>query len=101
MNKQPPAGQRRAPANRRDQRNRGGPFGTARKTPEPNFINLFKGLPLVPAPKSKSFPANRSIMSVANMGGPQSFLTSSQCLGCHSASPENMAFLFDDKISRR
>ena len=35
---------------------RGGPFGTARKTPDPNFLNLFKGLPLVSLPQVKPFP---------------------------------------------
>lgn len=77
---------------------RGGPFGTARKTPEPNFINLFKGLPLVPAATVKRFPGESFDHVVANMGEPQGFITSSQCLGCHSASTENMAFLFDDKL---
>ena len=35
---------------------RGGPFGTARKSPDPNFLNLFPGLPLVPAQAVKRFP---------------------------------------------
>jgi len=98
MNKQPPAGKDEHQQIAETKEIRGGPFGTARKTPEPNFINLFKGLPLVPAPEVKKFPGESFDHVVANMGGPQGFLTSSQCLGCHSASPENMAFLFDDKI---
>ncbi len=77
---------------------RGGPFGTARKTPEPNFINLFKGLPLVPVADVKKFPGESFDHVVAAMGGPDGFITSSQCLGCHSASDENMAFLFEEKI---
>ncbi|MDX6500629.1 MAG: hypothetical protein QOG23_3889 [Blastocatellia bacterium] len=73
---------------------RGGPFGTARKTAEPNFLNLFKGLPLVPLTQVKRFPGESYDHVTAAPGGPQGFLTSSQCLGCHSASKENMAFLF-------
>jgi len=73
---------------------RGGPFGTARKTPEPNFVNLFKGLPLVPLPKVKRFPGESLDHVISGPGGPKGFLTSSQCLGCHSASKENMAFSF-------
>jgi hypothetical protein len=73
---------------------RGGPFGTARKTPEPNFLNLFKGLPLVTLPAVKRFPGESLDHVTAGPGGPKGFLTSSQCLGCHSASKENMAFLF-------
>ncbi len=73
---------------------RGGPFGTARKTPEPNFLKLFKGLPLVPLTQVKRFPGESYDHVTAGPGGPQGFLTSSQCLGCHSASKENMAFLF-------
>lgn len=73
---------------------RGGPFGTARKSPEPNFLKLFKDLPLVPLSRVKSFPGESYDHVTAGPGGPQGFLTSSQCLGCHSASKENMAFLF-------
>jgi hypothetical protein len=75
---------------------RGGPFGTARKSPDPAFLDLFKGLPLVPA--IKKFPPESFDHVVPEMGGPKGFLTSSQCLGCHSASTENMAFLFEDKL---
>src|SRR6266852_5700751 len=73
---------------------RGGPFGTARKSPEPNFLALFKGLPLVTLPEVKRFPGETLDHVTAGPGGPKGFLTSSQCLGCHSASKENMAFLF-------
>jgi hypothetical protein len=73
---------------------RGGPFGTARKTPEPNFLSLFKGLPLVPLAKVKSFPGESLDHVTPGPAGPAGFLTSSQCLGCHSASKENMAFSF-------
>jgi hypothetical protein len=73
---------------------RGGPFGTARKTPDPNFLNLFKGLPLVGLPQVKPFPGESLDHVTPGPNGPTGFLTSSQCLGCHSASKENMAFLF-------
>ncbi|MDX6531741.1 MAG: hypothetical protein QOH41_4031 [Blastocatellia bacterium] len=73
---------------------RGGPFGTARKSPEPNFLNLFKGLPLVTLPKVKHFPGESLDHVIAGHSGPTGFLTSSQCIGCHSASKENMAFSF-------
>ncbi len=75
---------------------RGGPFGTARKSPEPNFLNLFKSLPLVTQPQVKRFPGESFDHVTAGPSGPQGFLTSSQCLGCHSASKENMAFWFTD-----
>ena len=75
---------------------RGGPFGTARKSPDQNFVKFFSGLPLVTAEKVKRFPGETFDHVVANQNGPQGFLTSSQCLGCHSASRENMAFLFAD-----
>ncbi len=73
---------------------RGGPFGTARKTPEPNFLSLFKGLPLVSLPQVKPFPGESLDHVTSGPNGPTGFLTSSQCLGCHSASKDNMAFLF-------
>lgn len=77
---------------------RGGPFGTARKTPEPNFLNLFRGLPLKPLADVKRFPGESLDHVTAAPGGPKGFLTSSQCLGCHSASKENMAFLFSEAL---
>ena len=98
MSKQPPAGKDEHQQVAETKEIRGGPFGTARKTPEPDFVNLFKGLPLVPATEVKRFPGESFDHVVSNMGGPQGFITSSQCLGCHSASTENMAFLFEDKV---
>jgi hypothetical protein len=73
---------------------RGGPFGTALKSPDPDFLSLFQGLPLVPAQAVKRFPGETFDHVAPSPGAPQGFLTSSQCLGCHSASKENMAFLF-------
>jgi hypothetical protein len=73
----------------------GGPFGTARKSPATDFINFFGGLPLVPLSSIRRFPGESLDHVTSSAGGPQGFLTSSQCLGCHSASRENMAFLFE------
>jgi hypothetical protein len=73
---------------------RGGPFGTARKSPDPNFLSLFPGLPLIPAQAVKRFPGETFDYVTSSPVAAQGFLTSSQCLGCHSASKENMAFLF-------
>jgi hypothetical protein len=98
MNKQPPAGKDEHQQIAETKEIRGGPFGTARKTPEPDFLSLFKGLPLVPVAEVKKFPGESFDHVVSNMGGPQGFITSSQCLGCHSASEENMALLFEDKV---
>jgi hypothetical protein len=75
----------------------GGPFGTARKSPDLNFLNLFPGLPLVPAQSVKRFPGETFDHVSSSPVAPQGFLTSSQCLGCHSASKENMAFLFEEE----
>lgn len=77
---------------------RGGPFGTALKSPAPNFINFFPGLPLVPEPALKRFPGETFDHVTSDPNGPQGFLTSSQCLGCHSAMKENMAFLFEETL---
>ncbi len=77
---------------------KGGPFGTALKFPNPKFLNFFAGLPLVPESAVKRFPGESFDHVVPAAGGPQGFLTSSQCLGCHSASKENMAFLFEEKL---
>ena len=73
---------------------RGGPFGTALVSPDPNFLNFFRGLPLVPATAVKRFPGETLDHVTPSPVAPNGFLTSSQCLGCHSASKENMAFLF-------
>jgi hypothetical protein len=72
----------------------GGPFGTALKSPNQSFVNFFAGLPLVPASGVKRFPGESFDHVTSTPLAPQGFLTSSQCLGCHSASRENMAFLF-------
>jgi Cytochrome P460 len=77
---------------------KGGPFGTALKSPNPKFLNFFSGLPLVPASEVKRFPGESFDHVTSTPPGPRGFLTSSQCLGCHSASKENMAFLFEEAL---
>lgn len=74
----------------------GGPFPTPRKSPDPNFLKLYKDISIVPAHEVKRFPGESLDHVVPGPRGPESFLTSSQCIGCHSASNENMAFLFED-----
>ena len=74
----------------------GGPFPVARKSPDANFISLLKA-PVIEEKDVKRFPGESLDHVVPVSSGPQGFLTSSQCLGCHSASNENMAFLFEDK----
>lgn len=74
----------------------GGPFPTPLKSPDPNFLALFKGMPVVAAHEVKRFPGETLDHVVSEPGGPRGFLTSSQCIGCHSASHENMAFLFEE-----
>lgn len=74
----------------------GGPFPTPLKEPDPVFLDLFKGMPLVAAHEVKRFPGESLDHVVAAPGGPTGYLTSSQCVGCHSASNENMAFTFED-----
>ncbi|MBC7912461.1 MAG: hypothetical protein H7Y30_18285, partial [Pyrinomonadaceae bacterium] len=74
----------------------GGPFPTPRKVPDPNFLKLYKDMPVVPAHEVKRFPGETLDHVVSGPRGPESFLTSSQCIGCHSASAENMAFIFEE-----
>lgn len=74
----------------------GGPFPTPLKELDPVFLALYKGIPLVPESELKRFPGETLDHVVAEPGGPKGFLTSSQCIGCHSASLENMAFTFED-----
>lgn len=73
-----------------------GPFATPRATADPSFLKLFAGMPNVSAQQVKSFPGEALDHVIASAGGPKGFLTSSQCLGCHGASNENMAFTFAD-----
>jgi hypothetical protein len=74
----------------------GGPFPTPLPAPDPTFTKLYKGMPVVAAHEVKRFPGETLDHVVPGPRGPEGFLTSSQCIGCHSASNENMAFLFED-----
>lgn len=73
-----------------------GSFAPARESPNPELVKMFAGMPNVSADQVKSFPGETYDHVVPEAGGPKGFLTSSQCLGCHGASRENLAFLFAD-----
>lgn len=65
--------------------------------PDPAFLRLFRLPPefVRPTPKT-AFPAETYDHVVSGPEGPEQFLTSDQCVGCHSASTFNMAFLSAD-----
>src|SRR6185436_4729470 len=71
-----------------------GQFAKPRLTTDPSFLNLFKGLAVVAAKDVKTFPGESLDHVIAEAGGPRGFLTSSQCLGCHGASGENMSMQY-------
>jgi hypothetical protein len=71
-----------------------GQFAKPRTSPDPNFLKLFGGLAVVPAKQVKQFPGETLDHVVPEAGGPKGFLTSSQCLGCHGASADNMALQY-------
>jgi len=65
----------------------------AKPRPDPDFLNLFS-LPVISAGDVKRFPGESLDHVVSGAGGPKGFLTSSQCLGCHGASGENMSLQY-------
>lgn len=71
-----------------------GQFAKPRLTPDPNFLKLFDGLRVVSAGAVRKFPGESLDHVVPEAGGPKGFLTSSQCLGCHGASGENMSLQY-------
>ena len=71
-----------------------GQFAKPRLSPDPNFLKLFAGLSVVSPKAVKSFPGESLDHVIPEAGGPKGFLTSSQCLGCHGASGENMALQY-------
>ena len=73
-----------------------GPFANAHSTAQPDFLKHFAGIPNIPIEEVKSFPGETFDHVTASAGGPNGLLTSSQCLGCHGASKENMAVLSTD-----
>jgi hypothetical protein len=73
-----------------------GPFAAPRANTNPEFLKLFAGMPDISLKQVKSFPGEALDEVAAAAGGPKSFVTSSQCLGCHSATNEIMSFAFVD-----
>jgi hypothetical protein len=71
-----------------------GQFAKPRTAPDPNFLKIFHGLALISAKDVKRFPGESLDHVVPNAGGPKGFLTSSQCLGCHGASGDNMSLQY-------
>jgi hypothetical protein len=71
----------------------GGPFPLPKKSPDLNFLTLLKG-PVVKESEVKRFPGESLDHVYPGPRGTEGFVSSSQCMGCHSASKENMAFLF-------
>jgi len=69
-------------------------FAKPRQTPDRNFLKLFEGLSVVSSSGVKRFPGESLDQVLSNPGGPKGFLTSSQCLGCHGASGENMSLQY-------
>jgi hypothetical protein len=62
--------------------------------PDPAFLALYGLSQHYAAPNAKTaFPVETFDHVVAGARGPEQFLTSDQCTGCHSASTFNMAFI--------
>jgi hypothetical protein len=62
--------------------------------PDPAFLALYHLTPQFAAPTSKTaFPVETYDHVVSGPKGPEQFLTSDQCTGCHSASTFNMALI--------
>src|SRR5205823_11657518 len=57
-------------------------FANPRTSPNPNLLSLLKTMPDVTAPQVKPFLGESFDHVVASAGGPNGFLTSSQCMGC-------------------
>jgi hypothetical protein len=54
-------------------------------TPNPAFVKFFNSIPPVPLNDVKKIPSETYDHVVASQQGPQHFLTSDSCMGCHSA----------------
>ena len=54
-------------------------------TPNPAFVKFFNSIPPVPVNDVKKIPSETYDHVVADAKGPQHFLTSDSCMGCHSA----------------
>lgn len=57
----------------------------ATATPNPAFVKFFNSIPPQPLGDVKKIPAETYDHVVASSQGPQHFLTSDSCMGCHSA----------------
>lgn len=58
---------------------------TTSPTPNPAFVKFFNSIPPVPLSDVKKIPSETYDHIVASQKGPQHFLTSDSCMGCHSA----------------
>jgi hypothetical protein len=54
-------------------------------SPNPAFVKFFDSIQPVPLTEVKKFPSETYDHVIAGPGGPQHFLTSDSCMGCHSA----------------
>jgi mono/diheme cytochrome c family protein len=61
------------------------PLLRASPTPNPAFIKFFNSIPAVPLSDVKKIPSETYDHVIASPQGPQHFLTSDSCMGCHSA----------------
>jgi mono/diheme cytochrome c family protein len=61
------------------------PVTHATPTPNPAFVKFFNSIAPVPLNDVKKFPAETYDHVIAGPQGPQHFLTSDSCMGCHSA----------------
>lgn len=57
----------------------------ASPTPNPAFVKFFNSIPPVPLSDVRKIPSETYDHVVAGQKGPQHFLTSDSCMGCHSA----------------
>jgi len=76
------------------------PFKKPRASANPNFLALFKGMPDVDVKQVKAFPGESLDHVISAAGGPRGFLTSSQCMGCHSATNDDMVYPFGESNAK-
>ena len=72
------------------------PFASARTSPSPALMKLLRSMPTVTAQQVKAFPGESNDHVVPSAGSPKGFLTSSQCMGCHSATNDDMLYPFGE-----
>ena len=71
-------------------------FAAPRTSPNPALVNLLKTMPDVAEKQVERFPGESFDHVVPNAGGPKGFLTSSMCMGCHSATNDDMVYPFGE-----